>query len=469
VHIATTRVADLSDQRHDPSDGLMRTVLVVGRPSAPDPSDLAPLLRVLADRGLRVVLLATEDHRALADEIGVVFRLLPPVPRRPSRAGRVSRFDTVRDALRSLFLDPIAVHWPVVLQVVDEEQVDVVLADALCTAACMLADRPREDRPPVVVLGTIPPPHAHPRAAPYGLGLPPAESLLNEVRNALLHVFSRHVLVRPVLQEVRERFQAVTGLEMARDTYAAAAKAEVWAQCETERFEYPSSDPANIQLVGPLTATRSPLPDWFDPGDDRPVVMVRATAGVPLADLVVPAVAAFAGTDLRVIVTGTSSALLREAMGGDPGEHVQVAHSLPASQVLPGTAVVVMTGYFVHALHALQQGTPVVGTGAGAEEAETGARLEWHGCGVHVATERPTASELRTAVDRVIADPGYRRAAARIAAQTAAVRSETVIADLIEDMTGDGALPDPLGSDSQVDGSAPPPLRQPASRRTIDR
>jgi UDP:flavonoid glycosyltransferase YjiC (YdhE family) len=154
-------------------------------------------------------------------------------------------------------------------------------------------------------------------------------------------------------------------------------------------------------------------------------------------------------------VTGTTSALLRAAMGGEPGAHVRVAESLPASQVLPGTAVVVMTAYFVHVLHALQQGTPVVGTGAGAEQAETGARLEWHGCGVRVAAEQPTAAELRAAVDRVIADPAYRRAAARTAVQAATTRSEAVIADLIEDMTGDDPLPEPVAGGVRSGGAVP--------------
>jgi len=434
----------------------MPTVLVVGRPGAPDPSDLALLLRTLADRQLRVVLLGTEDHRGLAAATGIAFRLLPPVAHREaSGARRVGRFETVRNALRSLFLDQLAVHWPVVLRVVDEERADIVLADALCLAACMLADRPREDRPPVVVLGTIPPPHAHPNAAPYGLGLPPDESVLNSVRNAVLHLVSRHLLVAPVLREVRETFRSITGLEMARDTYAAAAKAEVWAQCETARFEYPLSDPANIRLVGPLTATRSTLlPDWFDPNDTRPIVMVRATANVPLVDLVLPTIAAFAGTDRQVIVTGTTSALLQAVMGGEPGPHVRVAESLPASQVLPGTAVVVMKAYFVHALHALQQGAPVVGIGTAAEEAETGARLEWHGCGVRIPTEQPTEAELRAAVDRVIADPTYRGAAARIAAQAATMQAEVTIADLIVDMTGDGAPTRPPGTDARFGGPA---------------
>lgn len=434
----------------------MRTVLVVGRPSAPDPSDLEPLLRTLADRWLRVVLLATEDHRALAAATGVAFRLLPPVPHRPTPRARAGRMETVGEALRSLFLDQLAVHWPAVLQAVDEERVDVVLADALCIAACMLADRPREDRPPVVVLGTIPPPHAHPSAAPYGLGLAPDESVFNAVRNAVLHLVMRHLLVRPVLREVRAAFHDTTGLEMARDTYAAAAKAEVWAQRETERFEYPSSDPSNIRLVGPLTAMRAPVPDWFDPRDGGPVVMVRATADVPLVDLVVPVVTAFAGTDRRVVVTGTTSALLRAVLGGEPGPHVRVAESLPAAQVLPGTAVVVMKGYFVHALHALQQGAPVVAIGTEAEEAETGARLEWNGCGVRVASEQPTSAELRAAVDRVIADPAYRGAAARIAAQAATVRSEATIADLVEDMTGDGTPPRSSKAAARSRGAVPP-------------
>jgi UDP:flavonoid glycosyltransferase YjiC (YdhE family) len=174
---------------------------------------------------------------------------------------------------------------------------------------------------------------------------------------------------------------------------------------------------------------------------------------VPLTDLVVPAIAALAGTDRRVVVTGTTSALLHAAIGRDPGEDFRVAESLPASQVLPGTAVVVTTGYFVHVLHALQQGTPVVSTGVGAEEAETGARLEWHGCGVRVASDRPTASDLLTAVERVIADPAYRRAAARSAAQAATRNAEAAIADLIEDMTGDDASTESGGGGVRSNGA----------------
>jgi UDP:flavonoid glycosyltransferase YjiC (YdhE family) len=408
-------------------------VLVVGRPHAPDPGDLAPLIGTLVTRGHQVVLLATEEHRDVAVQTGVGFRLLPPLPVKPLRQ-RLSKIAQAREVFRSLLIDSLAAHWETVERVVEQERPDVVLADALCFAACMLAEYPRTDRPPVVVLGTIPPPHAHPHSAPYGLGMQPDESPVNRLRNRILHLFVRRVILRPVLPELHDLFYELTGRVMSRDSYEAAGKAEVWAQCEPDRFEYPhTAAAANLKLVGALSiAPAVELPQWWDEAHRRPLVHVRATQDVPLQRLVVPLIEALEGSGQNLVITGARAESVVAALGCELPEGTYVAEEVPASRVISHTGVAVIKGYFVHAQHALQQGLPVVSFGSGAEERETGARLDWNRCGIHLPSDHPTAAELRDAVHRVLADPGYRQAAARIAAQAAGTNAEDTIANMVE-------------------------------------
>lgn len=413
----------------------MLTVLIVGRPDAPDPSDLVPLLRTLVWRGMRVVLLAGEDQRP-DEDAGIEFRVLPPLPLQQSMLPGMTAVGRARSLFRRLLIESMQVHWSVVERTMEQDRPDVLLADALCFAACMVAELPPAERPPVIVLGTIPPPHANPASAPYGLGILPSEALVNQARNRLLHSVTRHVILAPVLPELRHLFRRLTGHEMGRDTYDAAASAEVWAQCEPDRFEYPLHGAGNLQLVGPLTpAGPAALPSWWIPGDDREIIAVRAGGAGALHDLVVPAIHALSGRPgSRVVVTGVERTAVVAALGQELPDDVLVADDLAPGRTLPGTGVVLTRGWFVHALHALQQGVPVIAVGDGAEEAETAARLRWHGCGTGVRTDTPDPERLRAAVDRVLGDPSHQRAAARIAAQCAGMRAEEAIADLVENV-----------------------------------
>lgn len=411
----------------------MPTVLVVGRPHSPDPTDLAPLIVTLAARGNRVIVLGTEEHRDVAARAEVGFSLLPPLPEKSPRS-QGSKIGELRELFRSLLIDPLAAHWETVERVVERERPDVVLADALCFAACMLAEYPpRDDRPAVVVLGTIPPPHAQTHAAPYGLGMQPDESAVNRVRNWVLHQFMRRVILRPVLPELHSLFYELTGRVMSRDSYEAASKAELWVQCEPDRFEYPHTAADNLRLVGALAAAPAvELPRWWDEAHQRPIVHARVTLDVPLKRFVVPLVEALDGSGQNLVITGTTTRAVVTALGRELPTGTYVAEGLPASRVISHTGVAVMKGYLVHTQHALQQGLPVVTYGSGAEERETGARLEWNDCGVHLSTDEPTSEQLRDAVHRVLSAPGYRQAAARIAVQAANTDAEASIADLIE-------------------------------------
>lgn len=418
-------------------DAAMRTVLVVGHPEAPDPSTYQPLLTTLVARGNRVVFLATEVHRATAAAAGAAFRVLPASPpRRTPDRGR-NFVASVDDLIRHHFTDPFEAQWHATWQAIEAESADILLADALCIGACLIAELPRTRRPPVVVLGTIPPPHLRNDAAPFGLGLPPNPGLLNGARNWILRLAVRHLVLRPIMKDMRAIFRRVAGAEMAPDTYAAAHSADRWLGCAPERFAYPDTDPpANFRRIGPIALpAEAPLPGWWDPADHRPIIHVRGAAFLDPAVLLGPAMRVWAGDEtVRVVVSGASRADVAAAAGGTVPAHVFVAEGLPAAQLLPLTAVAIMRGDSVSVHAALQQGVPVVAFGTDAAEAETAARLAFHGCGVRLRTDTPTAGMLRDAVDRVRSDPAMRLAAAAFAAEAARLDAEATIAEVVEDL-----------------------------------
>jgi UDP:flavonoid glycosyltransferase YjiC (YdhE family) len=79
----------------------------------------------------------------------------------------------------------------------------------------------------------------------------------------------------------------------------------------------------------------------------------------------------------------------------------------------------VTNGGFGGVQAALAAGVPLVVAGGTEDKPEVAARVAWSGAGVDLRTGTPDAAALRRAVDAVLADPSYRAAARRIAADAA--------------------------------------------------
>ena len=64
---------------------------------------------------------------------------------------------------------------------------------------------------------------------------------------------------------------------------------------------------------------------------------------------------------------------------------------------------------------ALAHGIPLVVAGASEEKPEIAARVAWSGAGINLRTSTPTAAAVRNAVLEILAKPGYRQQAQRLA------------------------------------------------------
>lgn len=328
-----------------------------------------------------------------------------------------------------------AEQWEVVERVLRDAAVDVVVTDPLFIGASMLAVRPRSERPAVVMLGFFPPWIPDPNVPPYGMGFSPTDDGAGDrVRAALFGLLAARAF-SVLSRSFNAKVERIFGVPLRGDLRSTPALADAWAQLTVPRFEYPRSAlPPNFRFIGPLRPPADePIPEWWDPDrDDASVVAVRAAAFGGVEDLILPSLAAFGGGEHTVVVAGVSRDGIASRLTGPLPDNVHFEERLPWARLSANRTVVVSDGDYLHTQHALRMGIPVVVAGTLETDVETAARVAWAGAGLDLRTRQPSPAQLAAAVARIRADPSYRAAAARIAAQIATMDAEERICELVE-------------------------------------
>ncbi len=83
---------------------------------------------------------------------------------------------------------------------------------------------------------------------------------------------------------------------------------------------------------------------------------------------------------------------------------------------------------------ALACGVPVVGCPSAGDMAENAARLGWSGCGISLPRRFVTPRGVRTAVRKLLAEPGYAARAGDLGAWAARHDGAAVAADAVEEL-----------------------------------
>ncbi|MGH3072461.1 MAG: glycosyltransferase [Gaiellaceae bacterium] len=117
---------------------------------------------------------------------------------------------------------------------------------------------------------------------------------------------------------------------------------------------------------------------------------------------------------------------------GPVPDGVVVAEFLPQEDVLPHTSAVVFHGGSGTMLGALAHGLPLVILPQGADQFDNAALCELAGVAVVVLPAEADTGSVRAALDRVLSEPPFTEAAARIAAEIAAMPSADEVAERIE-------------------------------------
>jgi hypothetical protein len=164
-----------------------------------------------------------------------------------------------------------------------------------------------------------------------------------------------------------------------------------------------------------VEATPQPLPDWWWPDDERPLVYVSfgsVAAGYPPAATVYPkALEAVADLPVRVLLT-VGHELDLDAVP----TNVHVERWVPQADVLGHAAAVVCHGGSGTTLGALGAGVPLVVVPLFADQPYNAARVAAVGAGVVAPLDG-----IRAGIERVLEHDSYRSGAERIAAEMRAL------------------------------------------------
>ncbi len=317
--------------------------------------------------------------------------------------------------------------------------VDAVLTDAVFVAARLWHER---GGPVWASLGDGPLTYADVDTPPYGAGLLPMRGREGRRRNRVTSRILRRLIWGPALDRLAEVRHELGLPSTDRSVVEEALSPHLHLQACVAEFEYPRRDlPGQIRYIGALRPEQAPgraLPSWWPEflADERPAVLVsQGTLRPDLSELVLPAVAALAGTGRQVLVTtgAGSVADLRAGLDGPAPDGLRVASWIPYEEALPRVDAFLTNGGYIGVTSALAHGVPLVQIGSSEEKAEIGARIVWSRVGVR-RRWRPSPRRLRAMVDQVLTDPAIR--AGVTAMQTSFARHDAAgeAADALEQL-----------------------------------
>jgi len=410
----------------------MPSILIASCPIHGHVTPLLAVTRHLIARGHRVRFLTGARYRDAVESAGADFLPLPAEAdfddsdmdaAFPEGVG-LTGVAGIRYDIGTIFVRPMRAHLRALDAAIAAEKTDAVLVESLFIGAVPLLTRPRGERPAVINLGIVPLGITSRDTAPFGLGIPPMRGPIGHLRNRALTFVARHIIFGGVQKQAARLVREATGAKLQTFFMDAASRADAIVQFSVPGFEYPRSDlPTPVHFVGPVSRTApsdAHLPDWWHELDgSRPVVHVTqgTIANRDYDDLIAPTMAGLADADVLVVVSTGGRDV--STLGPLPA-NVRASAYLPYDELLKRTDVFVSNGGYGGVHYALEHGVPIVVAGTTEEKIEVSARIAWSGVGINLATNRPTAQQVREGVLAVIAEPRYRRASERIGAEIAA-------------------------------------------------
>jgi len=410
----------------------MTRIIIAATPAYGHVAPLCPIAADLVRRGEQVTFLTGSAFRAPVEETGARFVALPGeadidiaelVARHPERAALEPGPVAMSWDLTHVFIKPIPLQHAAIQELLaqyDGEPV-VVLHDTSYFGALPMGLGAPGFRPAAVIgIGIVPLTMSSTDTAPFGLGLPPDASAEGRARN-----IEANRAVQGAFAEVQNlavetvRSTGATG-ELPFFLDAAVTVPDRYLNLSIEDLEYPRSDaPASLRFVGAVPDARStrpvPLPEWWPEVQtaQRVVVVTQGTiANHDLTELIEPTLHALADLDVLVVAT-----LGRDTQLADVPANARVAEFIPFADLLPRASVLVSNGGYGGVQQALQHGVPMVLAGQTEDKVEVTARTAWTGAAINLATQRPAATDIRTAVETVLHTPTYKEQAMHLSTQ----------------------------------------------------
>ena len=196
-----------------------------------------------------------------------------------------------------------------------------------------------------------------------------------------------------------------------------------------QAFDFPANLPPNVRYAGAQLDDPSWTEPWTPPAGDDPLVLVATSSTfqdqVPELRRIADALGRL---PVRAVITAGPAL---DLSGFKAPANVQVVASAPHSEVFRHAAAAVTHGGHGTVVKALAAGVPLVVIPMGRDQGDNAARVVAQGAGIRLKRTAPEKA-ITEAVERVLGDPSFRHAAARIGDAIVAGAGPTVAVEAIE-------------------------------------
>ncbi|MGU3559645.1 glycosyltransferase [Asanoa ferruginea] len=335
-------------------------------------------------------------------------------------------FSDLADWLRRTMFAPAGAYAADTLDEIRRLPTDAVLSlDLLpgCALAAEAADLPHAVLSPHISIRPLPgiPPAAS------GLTPPRTEAERDAVDAATAAIVSAMEQGRPALNAARRAF----GLPPVASAFAHFDRADRVLLAVSRAFDFDTQAlPANYRYIGPLLDepgwSRGALTAW--PGARRPRILVAGSTGAQNQTALLRRVARAVGTveAETVVTTGPNVG----AADLDAPAAVRVVAAASHDALMARADLVVCQGGHGTVSRALLHGVPLLVIPLARDQADNAARVALRGAGLRLPAGADEA-EIAAAARRLLAEPGFRRAAEALGA---AVRADLDASGLVREI-----------------------------------
>ena len=415
---------------------------------------LAALARRLQQRGHSVVIFGVADVESRVKAAGIDFCLIgqsdyPPgtLEKLDHRLGEMTALQVLR-----FTMERVSNTARMILRD-GPEAVRNVKVDALLIDETEMANNIAEYLGlPFVSLALIPPLVKDNRYPPFYFGWSGSQKWWARLRNEIaIRVLTR--VAAPIFDGVNE-YRAAWGLKVGVPEDGLSKLAQITQLPRALEFDIEPLPP-HLYYTGPFVDARQrPAVNFpWDRLDGRPLVFASlGTLQNRSRDIFRKIAEACAGLNVQLVISlgGGLEPDRLGALSGDP----LVVRFAPQLEIVKRASVVITHAGVNTVLESLAEGVPLVCIPLGNDQPGVAARVAAHAAGVVVPPRKANAKRLRSAVQAVLEDESYRRAARKIQAAMSEIDGLERAADIVEDVLKIGSGVRAQGATNQSLASA---------------
>lgn len=384
--------------------------------------------RRLVDRGHRVAVLAEESMADQVRRTGAAYL--------PGDFGGPGEFrdwelrtptGMARGMADHMMSGPAPGQARDTISAIDSVHPDLVVASAMGVGG-MIAAESRGIPFDVLIPNVYPLPV--PGSPPFGMGLAPSHGSLGRLRDRVVSAGATGLIDRYALAPINSVRQEY-GLDAIEHSWDQLRGARRQLVLTSAAFDFAAELPQNARYVGPILDDPAWAADevWTPPVGTGPLVLVAMSSTFQNhVDCLQRITDALGSLPVRGLVT------TGPAVGVDQIQapaNVAVVASAPHSEAMRHAHLVVTHGGHGTVIKTLAAGLPLVILHHGRDQADNAVRVTSRGAGVAVS-RRASADRIARAIAEVLADPGYRRAAAELGGAVARDAAGSALLDELE-------------------------------------